>query len=193
MLLSGTRPLYRNPLGNDGLLFDLGEPQEYSPGQATENFSRLCLPYAHWTTSSVSNLLRLMLNREKALRIFGPPGFLSHMSGEALGYTWNLTAEYPFSIEAVEVHPDRMLTRTFQCQERFAPGELQEKIFSGFCTRIRRFKSWPLIWIISFPAWLLPCRSVFISMCIRTTGPNGASRRPMASGTKGAIWRGGEG
>jgi len=76
-------------------------------------------------------LLRLMLNRPKALKIYGPSGFLSNVQGKLSGYTWNLTAEYPFSVEANEVHPDRILTRLYRCQDGFFPSRDKEEPFSG--------------------------------------------------------------
>jgi ribonuclease Z len=72
-----------------------------------------------------------MLNRDRTLKIFGPPGFLSNVQGKLAGYTWNLTAEYPFSVQATEVHPHRILSRVFQCQEGFAAGEEKEEAFNG--------------------------------------------------------------
>jgi ribonuclease Z len=72
-----------------------------------------------------------MLNREKELKIFGPQGFLDQVQGKLQGYTWNLTAEYPFSIQAFEVHPDRVFSREFLCQERFVPREKREGPFTG--------------------------------------------------------------
>ena len=76
-------------------------------------------------------LLRLMLNREKNLKIFGPPGFLSNIQGKLRGYTWNLAAEYPFAVQAAEVYPKKILTKVFRCQEGFAPGEEREEVFNG--------------------------------------------------------------
>jgi len=72
-----------------------------------------------------------MLNREKTLKIFGPPGFLSNVQGKLSGYTWNLTAEYPFSMQVAEVHPERIFIRVFRCQDRFFPGEEKEEPFRG--------------------------------------------------------------
>ena len=72
-----------------------------------------------------------MLNREKVLKIFGPPGFLSNVRGKLSGYTWNLTSGYPFSVLAAEVHPDRIHFQIYLCQERFAPGEEREESFNG--------------------------------------------------------------
>ena len=76
-------------------------------------------------------LLRLLLNREKILKIFGPPGFLSNVQGKLAGYTWNLTAEYPFVVQAVEVHPGRIRTKVFRCRERFEPSEEKDEAFNG--------------------------------------------------------------
>jgi ribonuclease Z len=70
-----------------------------------------------------------MLNRETTLKVFGPPGFLGNVQGKLAGYTWNLTAGYPFSVQAAEVYADRILTQVFRCQERFVPGAEKEEAF----------------------------------------------------------------
>jgi ribonuclease Z len=113
------------------LLFDLGDLRKIRPAKLLK-VSHAFVSHTHIDHFiGFDSLLRIMLNREKNLKVFGPPGFLDNVQGKLAGYTWNLTAEYPFSVEAVEVHPDRLYTRTFQCQERFAPGERHEQPFNG--------------------------------------------------------------
>ncbi|MBM4333748.1 MAG: ribonuclease Z [Deltaproteobacteria bacterium] len=113
------------------LLFDLGDFPGIRPAKLLK-VSHAFVSHTHIDHFiGFDALLRLMLNREKVLKIYGPPGFLTNIRGKLSGYTWNLTAEYPFSIQAAEAHPDRILTRTFHCHERFAPGEVEEKVFRG--------------------------------------------------------------
>jgi ribonuclease Z len=114
------------------LLFDLGELGGMKPAKF------LKVSHAFITHTHIDHfvgfdaLLRTMLNREKSLQIFGPPGFLSNIRGKLSGYTWNLTAEYPFSIRAFEVHPGKIISQIFRCQNRFTPDEMAEERFTGY-------------------------------------------------------------
>jgi len=113
------------------LLFDMGELGSIRPAKLLK-VSHAFISHTHIDHFiGFDTLLRLMLNREKALKVFGPPGFLVNVQGKLAGYTWNLTAGYPFSIQASEVHSDRILTKVFRCQERFAPREETEEAFHG--------------------------------------------------------------
>jgi ribonuclease Z len=111
------------------LLFDLGDIRALRPAKALK-VSHAFVSHTHIDHFiGFDALLRVMLNREKVLKVFGPPGFLANVQGKLAGYTWNLTADYPFSVEAAEIHEDRVLTRSFHCQERFVPGEEESKAF----------------------------------------------------------------
>jgi ribonuclease Z len=113
------------------LLFDMGELGRCRPAKLLK-VSHAFVSHTHIDHFiGFDTLLRVMLNREKALKIFGPPGFLDRVQGKLAAYTWNLTAAYPFSIRAFEVHPRRLLSREFVCQERFLPREKKEEAFNG--------------------------------------------------------------
>ncbi len=112
-------------------LFDLGEVRNFRPAKLLK-VSHAFISHTHIDHFiGFDTLIRFMLNREKALKIYGPPGFISNVQGKLSGYTWNLTAEYPFSVEAAEVHADRIFYRRFHCHERFVPGEGGERAFDG--------------------------------------------------------------
>ena len=113
------------------LLFDLGELAHWRPAKLLK-VSHAFISHTHIDHFiGFDSLLRIMLNRERELKIFGPQGFLDQVQGKLRGYTWNLTAEYPFSIQAFEVYPDRICSREFLCQERFIPREEKEEPFNG--------------------------------------------------------------
>jgi ribonuclease Z len=113
------------------LLFDLGELGRCRPAKLLK-VSHAFVSHTHIDHFiGFDTLLRVMLNREKALKIFGPPGFLDQVQGKLSAYTWNLTAAYPFSIQAFEIHSRRLLSREFVCQERFLPREKKEEAFNG--------------------------------------------------------------
>jgi len=113
------------------LLFDLGEVDKIRPAKLLK-VSHAFVSHTHIDHFiGFDTLLRLMLNRQKALKIFGPPGFLANVQGKLCGYTWNLTESYPFSVWAAEVHPDQILWRKFRCQDRFLPSGEGREEFTG--------------------------------------------------------------
>ncbi len=134
--------MINNPFGDPALLveilwehraliFDLGELGGIRPAKLMK-ISHAFVSHTHIDHFvGFDALLRLMLSREKALKIFGPSGFLANVQGKLAGYTWNLTAGHPFSIQAVEVYPDKTITQDFFCRQRFAPGEKKEEPFHG--------------------------------------------------------------
>ena len=113
------------------LLFDMGELGRCRPAKLLK-VSHAFVTHTHIDHFiGFDTLLRVMLNREKALKIFGPPGFLDQVQGRLAGYTWNLTAAYPLSIQAFEIYPERLISRDFICQERFIPRGEKEAPFNG--------------------------------------------------------------
>ncbi|MGB9699946.1 MAG: ribonuclease Z [Thermodesulfobacteriota bacterium] len=113
------------------LLFDLGDLSTLRPAKLLK-ISQVFVSHTHIDHFiGFDTLLRLLLNREKTLHIYGPPGFLSQVQGKLSGYTWNLTADYPFTIIAAEIHPGRIRYQSFACHDRFAPGKEKEEPFPG--------------------------------------------------------------
>lgn len=113
------------------LLFDMGDLGKCRPAKLLK-VSHAFVSHTHIDHFiGFDTLLRVMLNREKGLKIFGPPGFLEQVMGKLAGYTWNLTAAYPFSIQAFEIYPRRLISREFFCQESFIPREKKEEEFDG--------------------------------------------------------------
>src|SRR5256714_7254212 len=68
-------------------------------------------------------LLRVALGRGKTLRLFGPPGLITNVTGKLRGYTWNLVDGYPLAIEVQEFHPQEVRSATFLAAQGFAPCE----------------------------------------------------------------------
>jgi ribonuclease Z len=65
------------------------------------------------------------------------------VEGRLSGYLWNLVHDYPFSftVKVTEVYPDRTLTRTYACQDRFrAQGDPKEASFSGVLLKESSFR-----------------------------------------------------
>ena len=113
------------------LIFDLGEVGGFRPAKLLK-ISHAFISHTHIDHFvGFDTLVRLMLNREKEIEIFGPAGFLANVRGKLAGYTWNLTEGYPFSVIAAEVHPDRLVSETFRSQHRFIPEDRKEAPFTG--------------------------------------------------------------
>ncbi len=79
-------------------------------------------------------ILRIFLGRDKTLHLYGPPNFFKHVEGKLTGFTWNLVSEFKnkFVIEVNEVHTDRVLTKSYVCQDHFQPKSIaSSSSFSG--------------------------------------------------------------
>jgi len=173
------------------LLFDMGELGGFRPAKLLK-VSHAFVSHTHIDHFvGFDHLLRLMLNREKALKIFGPPGFLSNVRGKLSGYTWNLTADYPFILQAAEVRSDGIRILTFRCQERFSPGEERELTFSGILDED------PQIQILAVHLdHLIPCLAFamqerfHINVNKDRLGQMGLPIGPWLQELKNALWRG---
>lgn len=107
------------PWERRALLFDLGDITALSAGRLLK-ITDVFVSHAHLDHFvGFDHLLRVLLGRPKGLRLYGPPGFLNHVEGKLRGYTWNLVEGYSLSLDAHEVHPDRVIKARFACPEGF--------------------------------------------------------------------------
>ena len=65
------------------------------------------------------HLLRIALGRDRAIRLFGPPGVIANVEGKLSGYTWNLVEGYTLAFEVHEVSPEKIAVARFPCGARF--------------------------------------------------------------------------
>jgi ribonuclease Z len=116
------------------LMFDLGDLSPLSPKDLLK-ITHVFVTHTHMDHFiGFDTLLRTLLGREKTLHLFGPPGFFQHVEGKLAGYTWNLVSEYDndFTIEANEVHLDKIVKKAYRCQDRFKPKKpSSSRPFSG--------------------------------------------------------------
>ncbi|GAB4539358.1 MAG: ribonuclease Z [Thermodesulfovibrionia bacterium] len=77
------------------------------------------------------SILRLHLGRDKALRLYGPQGFIDCVEGRMRGYTWNLIGDYPIVIEAHEVTDECIKICAFRSNALFKREDLGVKPFEG--------------------------------------------------------------
>jgi ribonuclease Z len=107
------------------LIFDLGDLSPLSSGDLLK-ITHVFVTHTHMDHFiGFDTLLRIFLGREKTLYLFGPPNFFEHVEGKLAGYTWNLVDEFQnnFMLEVSEVHPDKILTKTYVCRDHFRAGE----------------------------------------------------------------------
>lgn len=113
------------------LLFDLGDISVLEPAKLLK-VSDIFVTHTHMDHfAGFDYLLRLILRREKGLRLFGPPGIINNLEGKLSGYTWNLTGEYPFTIHAVEVHKDEIRMADFSAKDGFKRIDTGIQPFTG--------------------------------------------------------------
>lgn len=76
------------------------------------------------------HLLRILLGRDKNLRVFGPTGIISNIEGRLSGYTWNLVDDYKFRLEVIEIKNDTITTSSFNCWEKFKKHDIRTVPFN---------------------------------------------------------------
>lgn len=107
------------PWERRAFLFDLGDVSRLSAGRLLK-VTDVFVSHAHLDHFvGFDHLLRVLLGRPKALRLYGPPGFIDHVAGKLQGYTWNLVEDYSLVIEVREVHLGHLIKAHFACPEGF--------------------------------------------------------------------------
>ncbi|MFB3820000.1 MAG: ribonuclease Z [Candidatus Methylomirabilales bacterium] len=119
------------PWERRALLFDLGEVSALPAGRLLK-ITDVFVSHTHIDHFvGFDHLLRVLLGRPKALRLFGPPGFIERVEGKLRGYTWNLVEEYALVIHVREIGPDRVLAASFPCREGFPRRDEASEPFDG--------------------------------------------------------------
>jgi ribonuclease Z len=107
----------------EALLFDCGDLHALSPRELLK-VRAVFVSHAHIDhLIGFDALLRAFLYRETSLVVYGPPGILARLEGRLAGYTWNLTAGYPFSLKVREWRGDVVREATFRAEDGFRPGQ----------------------------------------------------------------------
>jgi ribonuclease Z len=110
------------------ILFDLGDIAALPP-RAVLRLSDVFVSHAHIDHFvGFDRLLRLLVGREREVRLYGPPGFIDRVEAKLNGYTWNLAdryeAELVFAVTEA-ARAERTACARFRLSNRFArePGE----------------------------------------------------------------------
>src|SRR3972149_3384708 len=124
MALAFVPQLVNDPLGDPalygglpwerrGLLLDLGALEPLSAANILK-VTEVFVSHTHVDHFiGFDHLLRVVLGRDRRLRLFGPPGLRAQVAGKLAGYTWNMTHDYPLVLEAAELHSDRLEVAQF--------------------------------------------------------------------------------
>jgi ribonuclease Z len=106
--------LVNGPFGDPGLfvelrwqgsavLFDLGR-NDGLPAADLLKVTHVFVSHTHMDHFiGFDRVLRLFLNRDKRLYLYGPQGIADCVRGKLSGYVWNLTESYPFVFDVTEV------------------------------------------------------------------------------------------
>jgi ribonuclease Z len=132
--------LVNRPFGDPGLyldflfarraiLFDLGDLAPLAARKLLR-ISEVFISHTHIDHFiGFDTLLRIMLGRDKSVRIFGPPGILQQVESRLASYSWNLIGSYPtiFTLSVSELHPDGSGRRAQFSSKRAFARESEER------------------------------------------------------------------
>jgi ribonuclease Z len=109
---------------NRAILFDLGRTERLSAATILK-ISDVFVSHTHMDHFiGFDHLLRLVLARDKLLRVYGPKGIIDNVRGKLAAYTWNLTDNYPLVIVVTELDGQTLHSVSLRASARF---ELQEE------------------------------------------------------------------
>jgi len=85
-----------------------------------QKISRIFISHTHIDHfAGFDHILRLSIDLEKTISIYGPPGFIDNVRGKLEGYYWNLKDSINLNYEVFEIHPDRILRKEFRAREGY--------------------------------------------------------------------------
>ena len=108
------------PFARRAIIFDLGDLSPL-PARKLLRISEVCISHTHIDHFiGFDALLRIMLGRDKRVRLFGPPGILQQVEHRLASYSWNLIGNYPtkFTMTVCELHPDGSGRKAQFCSRR---------------------------------------------------------------------------
>jgi len=119
---SGDPALYvETQFESRAMLFDLGDIAALSP-RKIQRIGQVFVSHTHIDHFvGFDRLLRVLVGREKTIRLFGPKGFIDHVGHKLHGYHWNLVDRYPCDLVFIVTEIDSSLaTRTVRLRLKTA-------------------------------------------------------------------------
>jgi ribonuclease Z len=103
------------------IMFDLGDISNLSP-RKIQRLEHVFVSHAHIDHFiGFDRLLRVLVGREKVIRIYGPSGFIDHVHHKLLGYRWNLVDRFMLDLVFIVTEIDSGLaTHTAQLRLKSA-------------------------------------------------------------------------
>ena len=112
------------------VLFDLGDISNLSP-RKIQQLEHVFVSHAHIDHFiGFDRLLRVLVGREKTIRLYGPKGFIEHVDHKLHGYRWNLVDRYVSELVFVVTEIDCSL-ETQTARFRLKNAFLAEAISGG--------------------------------------------------------------
>ncbi len=134
------KPVLVNPEFNDPLLF-ISIPQKsevilFDLGYCfrlkirdIRKISRIFISHTHIDHfAGFDHILRLSVDMDKTISIYGPPEFIRNVSGKLSGYLWNLKDGISLNYEVFEIHNDRILRQLLEGRKGFVSDSPPEII-----------------------------------------------------------------
>lgn len=101
------------------LLLDLGDLTAQPPAELLR-VTDILISHTHIDHFiGFDHLLRIVLGRDRTIRLFGPPGLIANVEGKLSGYTWNLVEGYALVFDVYEVSSEEIAVARFPCGARF--------------------------------------------------------------------------
>ncbi|RTZ98822.1 MAG: ribonuclease Z [Deltaproteobacteria bacterium] len=137
--------LVNSPFGDPGLylsfafqrqavLFDAGDLSALSSRDILK-IDNIFISHTHMDHfCGFDQVLRVSLGRNKRIQVFGPDGFISHLSSKLSAYQWNLVDNFNdnLTLVATEITDSCMKTQTFHCRDGFIARDVPlESPFTG--------------------------------------------------------------
>ena len=121
---SGDPALYVETLFEKrAILFDLGDISNLPP-RKIQRLEHVFVSHTHIDHFiGFDRLLRLLVGREKTIRLYGPKGFIKHVRHKLQGYRWNLVDRYVSDLVFVVTEIDSSLatdTARFRLKNAFS-------------------------------------------------------------------------
>jgi ribonuclease Z len=102
------------PQESEIVIFDLGYCFRLKP-RDIQRISSIFISHTHVDHfAGFDHILRLSLDMDKTLKIFGPPGIIGNVEGKLAGYTWNLTDRIRLNYLVTEIHPDKLKVKRYE-------------------------------------------------------------------------------
>jgi ribonuclease Z len=109
----------------EALLFDLGDVCALSPRNLLK-IGHIFVSHTHMDHFiGFDHLVRVCLGRDRAIQLFGPPGFIRNVENRLGSYTWNLVENYDndFDLDVTEVLGEEKMSCRFRCRHAFRKEE----------------------------------------------------------------------